>query len=158
LFGRDRPPVSQIVRAVLGIRGEPRTPEIPAEGQVWRAIVDHLDRNGAQTEYVSVTDIPRTVFVKHPWSLAGGGQLQLSELIERNAVVCLADKNETISSLCITREDEAYLFPRQALDRQHIRKEHQIVSVQGDQVRDWQINGPGWAIFPYNSDLHPISL
>jgi hypothetical protein len=156
LFGRDRPPVNQTVRAVLGIRGEPRTPEIPAEGQVWRAIVDHLDRNGVQTEYVSVTAIPRMIFAKHPWSLAGGGQLQLRELIERNAVVCLEDKIETISSLCITREDEAYLLPRQALDRQHIRKKHQIVSIQGDQVRDWQINEPGWALFPYNSELQPV--
>ena len=43
LFGRDCPPVSQTVRAVLGIRGEPSEMS-RAEGQVWRAIVDHLDK------------------------------------------------------------------------------------------------------------------
>ena len=33
LFGRHRAPVSHEVRAVLGIRGEPGTPEDPAQGQ-----------------------------------------------------------------------------------------------------------------------------
>ena len=44
LFGRHRAPVSPEVRAVLGIRGEPGTPEDPAQGKVWRSIVEHLDQ------------------------------------------------------------------------------------------------------------------
>ena len=48
LFGRHRPPVSGEVRAVLGIRGEPTTPEDPAQGKVWQSIIDYLIRVGTE--------------------------------------------------------------------------------------------------------------
>ena len=158
LFGRHRVPVSPEVRAVLGIRGEPGIPEAPAQGMVWRSIVEHLDNGGAQNEFVSVKNVPRETFARHPWSIGGGGQLELSELIEQNAVCRLQDKIEAISLLCITREDETYILPQKTLDRLRIRKEHQIVSVQGEQVRDWKLHSPGWALFPYDSDLDPVSF
>jgi hypothetical protein len=158
LFGRNRNPVGDEVRAVLGIRGEPGTPEEPAQGMVWQSIVAHLNQSGSQNEFITVTNIARETFAKHPWSLGGGGQLELTEIIEQNSACCLQDKIEAISSLCITREDEAYLLPQQVLTRIHIRKEHQIISVQGDQVRDWQLNAPGWTLFPYDANLHPVSF
>ena len=55
LFGRNRQPVGDEVRAVLGIRGEPSTPDDPAQGLVWRSIVDHLD-NGQVAERVRQRD------------------------------------------------------------------------------------------------------
>ncbi len=157
LFGRHCKPVSREVRAVLGIRGEPGTPDDPAQGQVWRSIVEHLDQAGSQNEFISVADMPRETFSKHPWSIGGGGQIELTETIEQNSICRLQDEIEAISSLCITREDEAYLLPQKALDRMRIQKEYQIVSVQGDQVRDWTLNSPGWALFPYDTDLKPVS-
>jgi hypothetical protein len=156
LFGRHRAPVAPEVRAVLGIRGEPSTPEEPAQGLVWRSIVKHLDQGEVQNEFVSVTNVPREMFARHPWSLGGGGQIDLTQIIEQNSVCRLQDKIEAISSLCITREDEAYLIPQKTLERMRIHKEHQIVSVQGDQVRDWYLNSPGWALFPYDADLNPV--
>ena len=79
LFGRHRAPVSHEVRAVLGIRGEPGTPEDPAQGKVWRSIVEHLDNGGSQNEFVSVTNVPRETFAKHPWSIGGGGAADLKK-------------------------------------------------------------------------------
>lgn len=158
LFGRHRTPMSHEVRAVLGIRGEPSTPDNPAQGLVWRSIVKHLDHGGLQNEFVSVTNVPRDTFAKHPWSIGGGGQRELTEVIEQNSVCRLQDRIEAISSLCITREDEAYLFSQKTLDRWRIRKEHQIISVQGDQVRDWLLHSPGWALFPYNTRCATLSF
>ena len=40
LLGRHRTPVNHEVRAVLGIRGEPSTPEEAAQGKVWRSIAE----------------------------------------------------------------------------------------------------------------------
>ena len=40
LFGRNRVPQSETVRAVLGIKGEPSTPDDPAHGLVWQSIVE----------------------------------------------------------------------------------------------------------------------
>jgi hypothetical protein len=90
--------------------------------------------------------------------MGGGGAAELKEMIEQNSVCRLQDRTEAISSLCITREDEAYLLPQKTLDRLRIRKEYQIVSVQGDQVRDWHLNSPGWALFPYDADLNPVGF
>ncbi len=74
LFGRNRRPVGSEVRAVLGIRGEPTTPDDPAQGLVWRSIADHLDNGEAQNEFVSVVDVERAAFGKHPWSMGGVGR------------------------------------------------------------------------------------
>ena len=37
LFGRNRNPVSETIRAVMGIRAEATTPMVPAQGLVWRS-------------------------------------------------------------------------------------------------------------------------
>ncbi len=54
LFGRNRNPVGDEVRAVLGIRGEPSTPEDPAQGKVWRSIVEHFDNRAGRRMSLSV--------------------------------------------------------------------------------------------------------
>ena len=55
LFGRDRAPVGDTVRTVMGIKGEPATPEDPSKGLVWSAIVSQVDRAGSESEWVSVS-------------------------------------------------------------------------------------------------------
>ena len=72
LFGRNQRPASTTVRAVLGIRGEPGRPAIPANGRVWNSIETLLDHSGEENEFVSVEDVPRSQYTKHPWSLQGG--------------------------------------------------------------------------------------
>ena len=46
LFGRNRKPVGDTVRAVLGIKGEPSTPKMPSQGLVWQSILKQIDRAG----------------------------------------------------------------------------------------------------------------
>ena len=82
LFGRHRPPVSGEVRAVLGIRGEPGTPDDPAQGKVWQSIISYIDKSNAQNEFVSVTDLPRETLAEHPWSIGGGGAAELKQLLD----------------------------------------------------------------------------
>ena len=83
LFGRNRTPVAKTIRAVMGIRGEPCTPDDPAQGLVWSAIVAQIDQPGSQSEFVSVADSPRELFHKHPWSIGGGGAAELKEQLEK---------------------------------------------------------------------------
>ena len=66
----------------MGIRGEPSTPEDPSKGLVWSAIVAQVDQPGSQSEFVSVGDSPRELFLKHPWSIGGGGAAELKEQID----------------------------------------------------------------------------
>jgi hypothetical protein len=53
LFGRERAPVSDSVRTVMGIKGEPETPKNPANGLVWSAIVSQVDRAKSESDWVS---------------------------------------------------------------------------------------------------------
>ena len=46
LFGRHRPPLADSVRTVMGIKGEPATPDDPAKGLVWSAILSQIDVAG----------------------------------------------------------------------------------------------------------------
>lgn len=72
LFARNQAPRADTVRAVLGIRGEPSTPDDAAQGRVWRSIVDLLEKPGSGNEYVSVADQEHELYSIHPWSLGGG--------------------------------------------------------------------------------------
>ena len=82
LFGRNARPATAIVRTVMGIKGEPATPDNPAKGQVWSAIVDQVDRPGSQSEFVSAADTEREKFHKHPWSIGGGGAAEMRDMIQ----------------------------------------------------------------------------
>ena len=91
--------------------------------------------------------------VKHPWSIGGGGAAELVQLIEDYCKNKLEQLIEAISSICLTRQDEAYLIPKATLVRQRIALKFQIISVQGEHVRDWCLMNPGDALFPYDHDL-----
>ncbi|WP_017326155.1 BREX-2 system adenine-specific DNA-methyltransferase PglX [Synechococcus sp. PCC 7336] len=157
LFGRNRAPVASVIRTVMGIRGEPSTPEDAAQGLVWSAITEQVDVEGSESEFVSVADSQRELFHKHPWSIGGGGATELKTAIEKLNIKRLKDVIETICSLCLTRADDTYLMPNGVLPRRGIKPEHQLVMIQGEHVRDWGIYEPEHVLFPYNEELKPVS-
>ena len=157
LFARNQKPVAGTIRTVMGIRGEPSTPENPIEGKVWQAILKQIDVVNSQSEFVSVSDSPRINFHKHPWSIGGGGASELKEVIESKCQTKLENYIDTICSLCLTRADDVYLMPLGVLSRQNVKPEHQLTMVNGELVRDWQINNPEQVLFPYNANLEPVS-
>ena len=158
LFGRPRAPVSPDVRAVLGIQGEPGTPEDPAQGKVWRSIVEHLDNGGSQNEFVSVTNMPRETFARHPWSIGGGGVIELKQQLELYASGTLESIIESIGFMAITGEDNVYVAPHYILKRQELP---QRVFGIGESVRDWRFDSEDGVLFVYDNSssvLPAISL
>ncbi len=111
LFGRHRPPVGDGVRTVMGIKGEPSTPDDPAHGLVWSAIVGQIDRAGSESDFVSVADTPRATFGRHPWSIGGGGAADLKEQIEadRPTLSSLADE---LGIASVNGEDDVFVLGR----------------------------------------------
>jgi len=156
LFGRDRSPVSQTVRAVLGIRGEPSTPADPAQGLVWRSIVELLDQSGAQNDFVSVTDMQRDIFSKHPWSTGGGGATELKQLIDFASQLSLGAVTESIGITSFTLEDDVYIMPSDAARRLGLLQSDLRSMVVGDAIRDWVLYPSDPAIFPYNANFAPL--
>ncbi|WP_300336610.1 BREX-2 system adenine-specific DNA-methyltransferase PglX [Accumulibacter sp.] len=151
LFGRHRPPIGDGVRTVMGIKGEPSTPETPAHGMVWSAIVGQIDRTGSESEFVSVADTARATFAKHPWSIGGGGAAELREQLEEPAGGRLRDLGADLGFGVVTREDDAYLLGEAALLRLGIDPTHTKPAVDGECVRDWSIDSPTVALWPYGA-------
>jgi hypothetical protein len=146
LLGRRQPPVSPFVRAVLGICGDPTTPENPEQGLVWQDILALTDKPGSATGYVSVSDCDRTLFHKHPWSLGGGGATELRALLDDSRDHVLSELVRSAGFLAIPGEDDAYVMPRRSGERSRVPVEHLC---EGDAVRDWTVADGEAVIFPY---------
>jgi hypothetical protein len=139
LYGRQRAPVAPTVRAVMGIRGEPTTPDDPAKGLVWTAITTQVDQPGSQSEFVSVADTPRATFHAHPWSIGGGGASDLKDDLEHNCTARLdAVVEKPIGRAVRMAQEEIFFFPlnRKAYSRaRHCEFRGLLL---GENVRDWQ--------------------
>jgi hypothetical protein len=156
LFARNQAPKSEQIQAVLGIRGEPSTPDKPSEGKVWSSIVNLLPKQNAESEYVSAVTQNRSSYAGHPWSVGGGGASELKELLENGLRISLKEATSVIGFICMTRADDVYFSSEKALRRLGISEDNLISNIEGDKVRDWSINEPSYTCFPYDSDLNPF--
>lgn len=152
LFIQNREPVSNALRTVMGIRGEPATPEDSSRGLVWSAIVDQVDKPDSQSEFVSAADTPRELFHKHPWSIGGGGAAELKEELEVNAPTTLAAIVDEIGVFGMTNADDVMLAPQNAFRRKSIEHFAFRRLALGDEIRDWQFADGDCSLFPYRED------
>jgi hypothetical protein len=152
LFGRHRAPVAEGVRTVMGIKGEPSTPDDPARGLVWSAIVDQIDRPGSESEFVSATDTPRGTFGKHPWSIGGGGAADLKETIEAAGAVKFGSQTTAMGFFGISAADDVMLADAASLKRQGVEADRFRPLISGDEVRDWLAQPELQAVFPYDAN------
>jgi len=152
LFGRNRYPFGDTLRAVMGIRGESSTPTDPSTGHVWSSIETLIDEPGAENTYISVDNLDRSRLRSHPWSLQGGGA---SELLEQ-VLVRTTPIDELAGSVGITAftlEDDVFLRPNATWRREGTSPEFLRPMVEGEFVRDWAGSHGSVAFFPYKPDL-----
>lgn len=153
LFGRHRKPVTSTIRTVMGIRGEPSTPKEPAQGLVWSAIVDQIDRVDSESEFMSVADSERELFHKHPWSIGGGGAAKLKEEIDSLGTCLLASIIEGAGFGSIIGEDEAFSSLVGTNLLRKIEKSLHRPYVRGELIRDWNLEWDSETLFPYSSTI-----
>ncbi|MDE1007016.1 MAG: BREX-2 system adenine-specific DNA-methyltransferase PglX [Paraburkholderia fungorum] len=135
LFGRHRAPMAEMVRAVMGIKGEPSAPLEPAQGLVWSAIIGQIDLADSESDFVSVADTPRITFSKHPWSIGGGGASELKEEIEGSRSR-LASITAELGIASVNGEDDLFVLGSSShANRSGIEFTRPLVT--GDLVRDW---------------------
>jgi hypothetical protein len=150
LFGRNRIPVASVVRAVMGIRGEPATPNDPLHGLVWSAIVAQTDRVGSRSAFVSVADVSRANLAHHPWSIGGGGAAELKETIDAGARRVLGELCAgQIGGAVRTGADEVFIFDRVRTRFSRIPPDALRPILSGEQVRDWAANTNDRCYYPY---------
>jgi hypothetical protein len=158
LFGRHREPTEKTIRAVLGIRGEPSTPEDPSKGLVWSAILQQVDHPGSTGLFVSVTDANRKAFERHPWSIGGGGAAELKDQIESAGSLTLGDLVESIGFASFPGTDEVFTADAAHFVRSGVPAELVRQFVVGEVVRDWSSEADEHAFVPYDGSQQPIAL
>jgi hypothetical protein len=158
MFGRRRDPVLPTVRAILGIRGEPTTPDDPTQGLIWTAITQQVDHAGSTSDFVSAADTPRTSFHSHPWSIGGGGAAKLKEQLDESASDSLGTQIQSIGFASFPGQDEAFVagstdFPRSKVARAYVKP-----FVTGDVLRDWATFDDDVAFTPYDENFEVVAL
>jgi hypothetical protein len=150
LFGRNRRPVGDAVRAVMGKRGETGTPAEPAKGRVWSSIVEGWATIRFENEFVSVADMPRGTLARHPWSLGGGGAAELTTRLEANATTRLGLNSVDIGQTTVCGEDDVYMMLPDAAKR-HGATDLIVPLMIGEVIRDWSIKPSKFVLYPYRS-------
>ena len=154
LFGRSRRPISELLRVIDGIRGEPKQPEDPAAGLVWTSIETLVDRPGEEDGYVRATDIPRADLFKHPMTLGVGRALR--QRLE-SFTTTLGTVADSLGPASFTGTDDGFVVDPATAKRFELGEVAKPFVV-GDAVRDWCIQPRDEVIAPYGADYEPLSL
>lgn len=155
LFARNQAPHGASIRAALGIRGEPSTPDDAAQGLVWRSIVELLEKVGEENEFISVIDQSPEQYTKHPWSVGGGGAAELKDLLNEGCSGVLGAHIDSIGFLGITGEDNVFVVPQQYAENKRLSYRE---FGEGDNVRDWGVREGNAVLFPYNDENGSLSF
>ncbi|WP_435173655.1 BREX-2 system adenine-specific DNA-methyltransferase PglX [Gordonia hongkongensis] len=150
LVGRNRES-NDDVRAVLGIQGEPGAPDNPAKGKVWSSIVEHVDEPGFEDQWISVVDLPRTNLSTHPWSLSGGGAVELLAAVDSKAESHIGDLITRIGFFGVMGADGVMAVPTEVPSRKNLEQSYFRPLTVGDEVRDYRVIPDDVAWFPYDS-------
>ncbi|MES3646769.1 BREX-2 system adenine-specific DNA-methyltransferase PglX [Mycobacterium intracellulare] len=158
LIGRNQQPATSIIKGVLGIRGEPGRPVDPAKGRVWSAIASHVQDAAYEDSYISVVEMPRQALRKHPWSLSGGGALELAKSLDQRASTTLGLRTSSIGITAVTGQDNFFVVPSER-DCERLGWRNHITLVEGDRVRDWglvaDLQSAGWT---YDEQLKVLDI
>lgn len=152
IVGRNQVVSSDTTRAVLGIQGEPGAPEDPAQGKVWTSITENIDDPGFENQWVSVVNLPRETLRMHPWSLAGGGAVELQTTIDLARNSQLGKHVRIIGRTCHTGSDDAFFGGIGSWRRRGVSAPSIVPLVPGTAIRDWDLTTKTEALFPYGPD------
>ncbi|MFC8385748.1 BREX-2 system adenine-specific DNA-methyltransferase PglX [Nocardia sp. NPDC057272] len=159
LVGRNHRTLLDTVRAALGIQGEPGAPTNPAKGLVWTSIIEHIDKAGYEDRWVSITDLPRANLREHPWSLSGGGAVELLAAVDAKRDHVLGDLIAgKIGFASFPGADDAFFGHSAALRRAGIPSALVKTVILGEAVRDWDVQLIESAFAPYDEQFAEITL
>ncbi|WP_324789125.1 BREX-2 system adenine-specific DNA-methyltransferase PglX [Streptomyces sp. H51] len=147
---------ADVIRAVLGVRGEPNQPEDAAKGLVWTAITEQVGRPGSESEWVSCTDAPRSTFAEFPWSLSGGGASEVMANLEAGHSRLGALLDKAIGFASFPGQDEVFFLSNPWFKQRPDTVSLKRALITGDVVRDWDIADNQPALVPYDASQKPI--
>lgn len=156
VVSRNRSPVANTVRVVMGIKKQIPAPPDPEKGAVWQSILHQIDMPGSESDWVTVKDLPRKIMGRHPWSLGGGGAAELKGELDGKREMPLSDVIADSGARLLTRLDDVFQFPPRTLSRRGLTHQERRGLVVGKDVRDWKFQSTNEICFPYDSEYLPI--
>jgi hypothetical protein len=157
LFGRNRRPRSETVRALLKKADDPRHTDGEASPS-WQALLAQLDQVGTESAYFSAVDFPRASLRRHPWSIGGGGAADLKQRLDDAGRTTLGRVVDSIGFASFPGTDDAFVGPAGALVRAGFVHSFVRPFVTGEAVRDWLVYSREEAFAPYDETLQPVPL
>lgn len=150
IVGKSQSPVQPVVRAILskGVR-ETREHGDEGNGPYWSAVVSHWNDPGWDDNWISVTDLERRLLATHPWSLSGGGAIQLIEAIEQGKARLSARIVSPVGRSIRAGADEAFVRPVDWALRNPRLANRLRVLLAGEDVRDWVASPELQILYPY---------
>ncbi|EFV90416.1 DNA methylase, partial [Dietzia cinnamea P4] len=153
LVSRNRRPIADTVRAVLGIQGEPGAPEDPAQGLVWRSIVEHIDSPNHEDQWLSISDLPRETLSLHPWSLQGGKATVVSAQIDFESSSVIGEFAVKCGVFGMTNADSAFFVDQTTNRRKRLEEEGTRTLTVGEEIRDHQLAANTRSWYPYTDEM-----
>lgn len=151
IIGRNQRPSTDTIRTVLGIRGEPGRPADAAKGIVWSTITQNISHPGHEDTYISVADLARSSLSSHPWSLSGGGAVELGQAIAEASQENIGALVSRIGFFGVMGADDAFTLPNDIFGSGRFNSSACPLLVQGDEVRDFATAPRNRAFFPYDN-------
>lgn len=148
IFGRARPPIVATLQVLDALRGEPTPPVDPARGQVWSAIETLVDRPGEENRFMRSSEIERAELFVHPMTLGAGRAVK--KRLESS--LPLSSLGPSVGVVAISAEDDVFIRPLDAWGRGGVATDYLRPMVAGDGCRDWVVESPEAALFPYDLD------
>ncbi|MFJ9700587.1 BREX-2 system adenine-specific DNA-methyltransferase PglX [Streptomyces fradiae] len=159
LVGRNRIGLmSDSVRVVQKVQGEPEQPTDPARGFVWSAIVDQIWNPGSDSRWISVTDVERSYISTHPWSLSGSVGEWVLELLGKGGRKLAAYIDAPIGRAIRAGLDDAFLRPLRRSLRVRVPRSSVRPVMVGECVRDWIAEPTTGILYPYDGKLSKDGL
>jgi hypothetical protein len=159
LVGRNDPAMRDSpVRSVLGVRGEPKRPTDPAEGIVWKSILDQIDRPNSTSEWVTVQDEPRQRFSRFPWTLTGGGAGNLVDMLSRPPRRLADVLSGSVGVAADPGQREVFALGRPWFARHPDSAGLGLGMVTSETVRNWRAEVSTEVLAPYDGDGSPLQL
>lgn len=158
LVGRNRvPDPGRPVHVVVGLRGEPSTPAIPAEGAVWKAVRSMATEAGTRNTWAESFLQDRAQLRVFPWTLTPSDALEVLRRMETGQR--LRDRVERVGYAAGTGSDDIFCASADVFRRSEAEESAVVPVLTGSEVRDWSTGPELLAFFPRSGrNLAPVEL
>lgn len=140
LFGRNRPPASELITVVTSKSGEPSPPADPARGFVWQTIAQHHADIGYEDDQIAVHSAPRARLLRHPMDLSHGPTQTILDALAAASSDSLGSLTRSIGGGARSGADPVFIHSPDALARMGIEPHFTRPYIQGDSFTPWAVH------------------